>query len=576
MITLINSHCLDTLREMPDSSVHCCVTSPPYWGLRDYGVDGQFGLEKTPEGYVENMVSVFREVKRVLRDDGTLWLNLGDCYNSNASNQQGAGSSSFHGGNPDRWKLQGRKNRVGGGIVETRDLLRGELAATEPPVKSRRSALLSATLKPKDLVGIPWRVAFALQADGWYLRSDIIWAKPNPMPESVTDRPTKSHEYIFLLAKSQKYYYDAEAVKEPFADERMGNPGGGGNYVRQVGKTGYRNDAETLGKGVWNEDGKTTGRNIRSVWTIPTQPFSGAKLMCDYVGSDGKPYKVSPDCPIHGRTLGRNIQKKVVCGGQLNSSLNGNLDIPNDPVRGLASVLPSSSAPANLDCEISTSLAQTTQNMNENKTVYPFDMAEPQNHLRNGRIEEKSSCSLDSLSPLCAEIATEHNNRIHKTDLALETTQPCISCVETLSRIGDKQELPLKDGHTSRIHGSNTSAGCASDEKGIDPSVQTLSRNANKASSLPPYPKGNNEKCICQVVTVDHFATFPEKLVEPCIKAGCPKDGVVLDPFMGSGTVGVVAQKLDRSFIGIELNPAYHVMAERRIGNVAPLFQEAL
>ena len=184
---LLIGDCRERLATLPAGRAHACVTSPPYWALRDYGHEGQVGLEETPEEYVEKMVEVFREVKRVLRDDGTLWLNLGDSYSTggqdqvfrNATNQNYSGTS-------DAKKWHGRISR--------RD-----------------------NLKPKDLVGIPWLVAFALQADGWYLRSDIIWSKPNPMPESVTDRPTKAHEYIFLLSKSQKYYYDAEAIAEPSA-----------------------------------------------------------------------------------------------------------------------------------------------------------------------------------------------------------------------------------------------------------------------------------------------------------------------------------------------------------------------
>jgi len=187
-------------------SVQCVVTSPPYWGLRDYGVTGQIGLEPTPEAYVENMVQVFREVKRVLRDDGTVWLNLGDSYNS---------TSGFSRAN----KQWARKGRDGGA--------------------NDKKEIKHPTLKTKDLIGIPWRVAFALQADGWYLRSDIVWHKPNPMPESVTDRPTKSHEYLFLLTKSVQYYYDAEAVREPAQDSK-------------------------------------SGRNLRSVWTINPKPYAEA------------------------------------------------------------------------------------------------------------------------------------------------------------------------------------------------------------------------------------------------------------------------------------------------------------
>ena len=170
----------EVLRTLPDESIHCCVTSPPYWGLRDYGVDGQLGLESTPDEYVAKMVEVFREVKRVLRKDGTLWLNLGDSY---AGSMKGIGADGIAYGGP--------KQRTNSGSI----------GIMEKPLKVKEIGL-----KPKDLVGIPWRVAFALQADGWYLRSDIIWAKGNPMPESVTDRPTKAHEYIFLLSKSRRYF----------------------------------------------------------------------------------------------------------------------------------------------------------------------------------------------------------------------------------------------------------------------------------------------------------------------------------------------------------------------------------
>ncbi|KKK69969.1 hypothetical protein LCGC14_2928720, partial [marine sediment metagenome] len=186
-------YCMDALKglsALSDKSVQSCITSPPYWGLRDYGVDGQIGLEETPEEYVNKLVDVFREVKRVLRPDGTLWLNLGDSYSKHIANNGGYSDKSTLSGFTSPNTKGRQANETGGGIR------------------------LRSGLKPKDLIGIPWRVAFALQSDGWYLRSDIIWHKPNPMPESVTDRPTKSHEYIFLLTKSQKYYYDYYATLE--------------------------------------------------------------------------------------------------------------------------------------------------------------------------------------------------------------------------------------------------------------------------------------------------------------------------------------------------------------------------
>jgi DNA modification methylase len=220
---------------LADKSVHCVITSPPYWGLRDYGVLGQLGLEKTPEEYVANMVQVFREVWRVLRDDGTLWLNLGDSYAANRAyqvhNTKGAAEHTYDNGScvPDG-------------------------------------------LKPKDLVGIPWRVAFALQADGWYLRSDIIWSKPNPMPESVTDRPTKAHEYVFLLSKSEKYFFDQEAVREADSGQQHDRKKfNGAPSLEPSG--GLKNPHGNL----WGTPDKNgAGRNIRTVWTIATQPFPEA------------------------------------------------------------------------------------------------------------------------------------------------------------------------------------------------------------------------------------------------------------------------------------------------------------
>jgi DNA modification methylase len=239
---IIEGDCLSALARLPEQSVQTCVTSPPYWGLRDYGSEGQLGLEPTPEEYVANMVEVFREVRRVLRDDGTLWLNLGDSYgvgslgrNDADRNIGGRGGNKKGSGNP------GRQGRV----------------------------TLATGLKQKDLVGIPWMVAFALRADGWYLRSDIIWAKPNPMPESVTDRPTKAHEYLFLLSKSQRYFYDADAIREGWADERNGNAGARGNYAEGAGRAGGGDRSLGLAPMV-------SGRNKRSVWTVTTQPFPGA------------------------------------------------------------------------------------------------------------------------------------------------------------------------------------------------------------------------------------------------------------------------------------------------------------
>ena len=322
--TVHHGDCLTVLKTFPDEFIDCCVTSPPYWGLRDYGVSGQLGLEKTPEEYVAKMVEVFREVKRVLKKEGTVWLNLGDSYN-------GSGKA---GSNPE---YQDRHTEFG-----------------KPSVHKERFGMPTDVedLKPKDLVGIPWRVAFALQADGWYLRSDIIWHKPNPMPESVTDRPTKSHEYIFLLSKSAKYYFDQEAVKEE--------------------ATGYDGRRDTLYKG-GTKDMACTGQHQR---------WKRRKNDDTNYGGNGNGFK---------------------------------------------------------------------DHSGYNKLENPY--------VRNIR------------------------------------------------------------------------------------SVWTI--------PTSPYPEA-------------HFATFPPKLIEPCILAGCPENGIVLDPFIGSGTVAQVATLHRRNWIGIELNPDYIKLADKR------------
>jgi len=236
------------LNDIPDASVQCVVTSPPYWGLRDYGHKDQIGLESTPDDYVARMVKVFRQVRRVLADDGTLWLNLGDSY---------AAQGGAHGKRQDNHTGVGAKAvHIAGGADKN---------VRCPP----------NGLKPKDLVGIPWRVAFALQADGWWLRQDIIWHKPNPMPESVTDRCTKAHEYVFLLTKSQQYFYDIDAVRENPVTPIDGR--GSTDHRKQLGhpaRYGLANRSES-----WSMpsiSAPTAGRNKRSVWTVSTKPFTGA------------------------------------------------------------------------------------------------------------------------------------------------------------------------------------------------------------------------------------------------------------------------------------------------------------
>jgi DNA modification methylase len=318
-VRILKGDCREMLRTLPDESVHCVVTSPPYFGLRDYGVAGQIGLEATPDAFVSELVAVFSELRRVLRKDGTAWLNLGDSY-------AGGGTIGRNDTGPEALARRAEKYGTGTGAGSAIGA-----QGSRPPVIG---------LKAKDLIGVPWRVAFALRAEGWYLRQDIIWSKPNPMPESIKDRCTKAHEYLFLLSKSGRYHYDAEAIAETakWADDNRAGEG-------RLTYNGKRQGAEGTGNEAFVKISDT--RNKRSVWEIPTAPYSDA-----------------------------------------------------------------------------------------------------------------------------------------------------------------------------------------------------------------------------------HFATFPPALIEPCILAGCPKGGTVLDPFGGAGTTGMVADRLGRNAILIELNPEYAAMAERRIANDAGMFAQ--
>jgi DNA modification methylase len=237
---IIIGDCIESMKMLPDACVSMCVTSPPYFALRDYGCDGQIGLEATPEEFIARLVEVFQQVKRILHPTGTAWVNMGDSYAASGkdrTNEQATANSTLQGGLGGQLSILKQQSKIVGGY------------------------------KPKDLMGIPWRLAFALQADGWYLRSDIIWHKLNPMPESVTDRPTKAHEYLFLFSKSKDYFYDAEAIKEEGFRYAWNAPQfKGGDITRHHGN-------ENGGGGSPSE---ATGRNRRTVWSIATQPYAEA------------------------------------------------------------------------------------------------------------------------------------------------------------------------------------------------------------------------------------------------------------------------------------------------------------
>jgi DNA modification methylase len=259
------------LARMPERSVQMVMTSPPYFGLRDYGVEGQLGLEPTPDAFVAALVDVFQHIRRVLKDDGVCWLNLGDSY---------AGGGGFCATAPSTATSKSGKYGTAGAAMKSVGSVAG--------------------LKAKDLIGTPWRVAFALQADGWYLRSDVIWHKPNPMPESVTDRPTRAHEYLFLLTKQARYYYDADAIREPFVESTLKEIAAGydGTATKDYGTAGAQDPSAVKSRIIANIQKKRAprpgvdvhggnqgqggipisgvGRNKRSVWTITPQPFKGA------------------------------------------------------------------------------------------------------------------------------------------------------------------------------------------------------------------------------------------------------------------------------------------------------------
>ena len=390
-------NCLDVLKKMPAKSIHTCVTSPPYWGLRDYGNDGQLGLEKTPKEFVDNLVKVFREVKRVLRDDGTLWLNLGDSYSS------------------------------GGRTSTTNQTVRGDkdYGVTRPAV--------CKDIKPKDLVGIPWKVAFALQEDGWYLRQDIIWNKPNPMPESVKDRCTKAHEYIFLLSKQPKYYFDNESIKDKSLTQNIQSNN------QKLSKYKNFEEEKKYRQGIHHK----RGENI----VISRPKLPSKKQFLDFIKS---------------RT-------------------NANFLVENTNIK-----------------------KTTIEHWFRNDDGFSFPKKDDWlkiNDLVNDWSEEYNSINY---------------------------------------------ALTYEETHFDTV---------------------LTNENKNKRSVWTVTTKPYKEA---------HFATYPPDLIEPCILAGCPKGGTVLDPFGGSGTTALVADRLGRDAIIIELNKEYAKIAEKRLIGDNSLFANVI
>ncbi len=524
-VRIIQGDALIELQELQAQTIQCCVTSPPYWGLRDYGVKGQLGIESVhdclgwttgipeesstwetrgfcEECYVCRLLSIFREVRRVLRDDGTLWLNLGDSY---------AGS----------WGAQGRRGTTGQ-VAGRSACAERQIAAAQKRKSHTGSLGRTPGLKNKDLVGIPWRVAFALQADGWYLRSDIIWHKPSCMPESITDRPTKSHEYIFLLTKSERYYFDQEAVREPGTRYEWNTQKfKGGDITRHHGSTVGKETADP-----------SAGRNIRSVWTIATQPFRDRTQTVHLVRAASGDFCgdtqhiVSPDCLEHGGLF--DLVAMLYCDER-------EVDDLSRSVRIDARLGPAPQDDADL--------------------------------FRPLRAYCYAGSSLDCWLRDNVSSAMLRSKRIRKMVHALVTSPSCTPCDERSVRIRRTLDQRGFAEPSLRTLGSNT----LPDDLGAHSQDRTLLHIAGMLSfgascSCPAY-RSETQK-------TSHFATFPPKLIEPCIKAGCPKGGTVLDPFAGAGTSGLVADRLGRDAILIELNPDYCEMARRRIEGDAPLFAE--
>jgi DNA modification methylase len=559
-ITLLSGDCRAVLPTLASNSVHTCVTSPPYYALRSY-LDAahpdkhrEIGSESTPDEYLATMVEVFREVRRVLRPDGTVWCNIGDSYSSGGRTTQCDPS-----GNTGTATLaDGGARRAPAGIA-----------------------------KPKDLLLMPARLALALQADGWWVRSDIIWAKPNPMPESVTDRPTSAYEHVFLLTKSARYFYDAEAVREPHIDPNRSSNDAFGGGPRTGGPSGFAYEGK-------QRQYNPAGRSCRNVWTIATHAFSEwgetsrqVRVAWD-AAVDGKKRKASPDCPVHGdhAVLAPNAPD----GGHADGSLNRTARNGDDPAQ----------APT-ADCA-------------------------PSDRLHTQMSEEQSS-DLPLLE--CLPAATPRSNQNHRTDLAPATSQPCSASAETDDGTARTSEAPEPVGSAGHTLASNTSQ----DGSGDHPSARTADHSADMSSCCCEWYVTKTEK-------TSHFATFPPALAERCIRAGtsergccsacgapwrrsvdtsyernrhghsgrtdasgsngwdggaypnlrklttttgwapscaCAADVVpatVLDVFAGAGTTLLVADRLQRNAIGVELNTAYTEMAMERCRADAPLFAD--
>lgn len=493
--------CRDVMARMEAGSVQTVVTSPPYFGLRDYGHEEQIGLEETPEQYVANLVDVFRAVRRVLRDDGTVWLNLGDSYAGGGGGNYGSGKSVAS---------------QGGQQITN--------------VRNRPAWLATVGLKPKDLVGTPWRVAFALQADGWYLRSEIIWHKPNGMPSSVSDRPTYSHEQVFLLTKAPRYFYDAFAVRE---EDVGGHSSGNGFSGRQGGSA--RVGGLSGGEGTKEEWKPGGGRNRRSVWSIATEPYPGKhfavfpkKLVMPCVRS-GTPEKGScAEC-------GAPRQRILVETGRKIKQQNG---------AGTVRAHIEASGPHGDTSSISTGFSPEKETAGWRPTCV---------------CGAPDGIKVDDLDLIASPIGDSS-----KDDPSLEVGRAGYSRprnegegTRTITRYQQRryaEQLKAKTG--SWVESTKMRYGLTAEAW-----AHYVRTDAVGGRPLPPE--------VLEGLLRDGLLKPVES---PNWEVPSTKPAVVFDPFAGAGTTGLVALREGRSFIGAELSPKYAEQARNRLRDDAPLF----
>jgi DNA modification methylase len=469
---------LEVMRTLPAESVQCCVTSPPYYGLRDYGVDGQMGLEETPEKYVGRLVELFAEVRRVLRPDGTLWLNLGDSYVAN-------------GGGGERRMIE--LGRPSPGALSQPHQLCDKKRSTQTP-----------GLKPKDLMGIPWRVAFALQADGWVLRSDVIWSKPNPMPESVTDRPTKSHEYVFMFSKA-KWVGEARGEFDRISDT----------------------DARWLALFLDTEGNVSVKRVERD-----GRLWYGAQIC--FAGTCRPLLEAARDIIGRGTILERAGKNAPMFYLQLSNRQAAGL------LRRLYPFLIVKRRQARIAIHLQTLL---------------------RHRGRKGRNQFRTEAEVGVLESLW--LRNKECNRFGAPDLS-DVPEPRYGKWVSERYAYDADAIKEKAVYAGTLQtfstpkksaGRGTGRAASGNEKaGAPPVLMADGRNARSVWTITTQP--------CPEA---HFAVMPKKLARRCILAGCPEGGTVLDPFTGAGTTGLVAIEEGRRFVGSELNPDYLVIARRRM-----------